>query len=197
MNSGEEPRGVKILMQSILVNLSLFKAGWLASVLTAAASVPAAGATVVAIVVAVHLFRTANVEKEFQLLLFAALLGLGWESLLVSLGLVQYSTGSAFPGLAPYWIVGMWVLFATTINVGLKWLHKNIAVAAIAGAIGGPLSFIAGEKAGAVSFPNPQLSLLVIAAGWALLLPLLVRVAARSLEEPEAVKVERSRNRDW
>jgi hypothetical protein len=184
-------------MQSILVNLSLFKAGWLASVFTAAASVPAAGATVVAVVVAVHLFRAENVEKEAQLLLFAALLGLGWESLLVSFGLVQYSIGSAFPGVAPYWIVGMWVLFATTINVGLRWLHKHIAIAAIAGAFGGPLSFIAGEKVGAVSFPDPQVSLLVIAAGWALLLPLLVRIAARSFEEPDAVRIERSRNRDW
>jgi len=183
-------------MHSILVNLSLFKAGWLASVFTAAASVPAAGATVVAVVVAVHLARSADVAQETRLLLFAALLGLGWESLLVSMGLVQYSTGSAFPGLAPYWIVGMWVLFATTINVGMRWLHKHVAVAAIAGAIGGPLSFAAGEKVGAVSFPNPQMSLLAIAAGWALLLPLLVRVAARSLEVPEAIRIERSGNDD-
>lgn len=184
-------------MHSIFINLSLFKAGWLASVFTAAASVPAAGATVVAVVVAVHLIRAENVETEAQLLLFAALLGLGWESLLVSMGLVQYSTASAFPGLAPYWIVGMWVLFATTINVGLRWLHRHIAIAAIAGAIGGPLSFIAGETVGAVTFTEPRISLLVIAAGWALLLPLLVRVAARSLDEPETVKIERSRNRDW
>jgi hypothetical protein len=166
-------------MHSILINLSLFKAGWLASVFTAAASVPAAGAAVVAVVVAVHLLRADDTRPEFELLLFAALLGLGWESLLVSLGLVQYSAGSPIPGMAPYWIVGMWVLFATTINFGMRWLHKNIAVAAIAGAIGGPLSFAAGAKVGAVSFPNPQLSLLIIASGWALLLPLLVRFAAR------------------
>jgi hypothetical protein len=185
-------------MQSALINLSLFKAGWLAAVFTAAASVPAAGAAVVTVVVVIHLLRTADVGNEMRLLLFAALLGFGWESLLVSLDLVRYSIGSPVPGTAPYWIVCMWILFATTINFGMRWLHKHVAVAAIAGAIGGPLSFVAGEKVGAVSFPEPQLSLLVIAAGWAVLLPLLVRVAARrqGREARETIVFERSRAND-
>ena len=73
----------------------------------------------------------------------------------------------------------MWVLFATTLNVGMRWLHKSNLVAIAAGAIGGPLSFLAGERAGAVSFADPLFSLGVISIGWALLLPILVRVAAR------------------
>ena len=185
-------------MQSALINLSLFKAGWLASVFTAAASVPAAGATVVTVVVVIHLLRAADVRNEMRLLLFAALLGFGWESLLVSLDLVRYSIGSPVPGMAPYWLVCMWILFATTINFGMRWLHRHVAVAAIAGAIGGPLSFIAGEKVGAVSFPEPELSLLVIAVGWAVLLPLLVRVAARrqGRDDRETITFERSRAND-
>ena len=170
-------------MKALVLNLSLFKAGWLASVLGAAAMLPVAGAAMVGVAVIVHLLRTENSQGELRLLGFAALLGFGWESLLVTTGLVQYSTGSLLPGLAPYWIVGMWVLFATTLNIGMRWLRKNIAVAAIAGAVGGPMSFLAGERAGAVSFPDPSLSLLVIGLGWAVLLPMLVGFATRSEEQ--------------
>jgi len=53
-------------------------------------------------------------------------------------------------------------------------------VASLFGALGGPMSFLAGEKAGAVSFSNASTALVIIGLGWAVLLPLLVRYAARS-----------------
>ena len=71
------------------------------------------------------------------------------------------------------------VLFATTLNVGMRWLRKSTLVAAIAGAIGGPLAFLAGERMGAVSFADPATSLVVIGIGWAVLLPVLVQLAIR------------------
>lgn len=166
-------------MTNLAINISLFKIGWLASVFTAAASIPAAGVAVVATVVLVHLLRAANRPAEAKLLAFAALLGLGWESALVAFGLVEYKAGSAIPGLAPYWIVAMWVLFATTLSGAMRWLRKGILIAALAGAIGGPLSFFAGQKAGAVVFPETTVSLLVIGIGWAILLPLLVQFGVR------------------
>ena len=166
-------------MNGMLINLSLFKAGWLAAVFSAAASLPLAGTVVIAVAALVHLWRAEQPEDELRLLALAAGIGFVWESLLVSGGLVQYSTAAILPGIAPYWIVAMWVLFATTLNIGMRWLRKSTTVAVIAGAAGGPLSFLAGEKAGAVSFPNPTVSLFVIGLGWAVFLPMLVRFAAR------------------
>lgn len=166
-------------MNGIIVNLTLFKAGWLASVIAAAASMPIAGTAVVGVAVLVHLLRAQDSAGEFRLLALAAVLGLVWESALVAVGLVDYSANSILPGVAPYWIVAMWVLFATTLNLGMRWLQKSLLTASIAGAIGGPLSFVAGEKAGAVTFSNPSLALAVIGLGWAVFLPLLVHVAAR------------------
>ena len=136
-------------MNSMLVNLTLFKAGWLASVFSAAASVPLAGTAVIAIAVAVHLLRSGQPRDELRLLALAAAIGFLWESLLVSAGIVQYGTSAVVAGIAPYWIVAMWVLFATTLNVGMRWLHKSPVIAAIAGAIGGPMAFLAGSAAGA------------------------------------------------
>lgn len=166
-------------MNGMLINLTLFKAGWLAAVFSAAASWPLLGTAVIGIAALVHLANSDNRRDELQLLMLAAAIGLVWESSLVSVGLVQYSTATALDGLAPYWIVAMWVLFATTLNVGMRWLRKSTAIAALMGAIGGPMSFLAGEKAGAVSFSNTPLALFAIGLGWAIFLPLLVRFAAR------------------
>ena len=164
----------------MLINLSLFKAGWLAAVFAAAASLPILGTAIIGIAVAVHLLRSDAPRDEFLLLALAAAAGFVWESLLVYAGIVQYGANAAFAGIAPYWIVAMWVLFATTLNVGMRWLRKNLLVASLFGALGGPMSFLAGEKAGAVSFSNASTALVIIGLGWAVLLPLLVRYAARS-----------------
>ena len=112
-------------MNALLINLTLFKAGWLASVLAAAASIPVAGTAVIGIAVAVHLLRSEEPHGELRLLALAAAVGFAWESLLVSTGLVQYGAATILPGTAPYWIVAMWVLFATTLNIGMRWLRRS------------------------------------------------------------------------
>ena len=160
-------------MNRVLINLVLFKAGWLACVMLAAADRPALATLAVAAVVLVHLLRVAVPVKEALFLLAAALIGLAWESFLLSTGLLQYPESSQSGTWAPHWIVAMWVLFATTINHGLEWVKRNWMLSASMGMIGGPLAFWAGAGMGAVSFSDPVMALLAIGIGWALLLPLL------------------------
>ena len=146
---------------------------------------PIVGVAAVAAAVAVHLLLARDARSEGILLLLAAALGLSWESALVATGVVGYDVGHILPGIAPYWIVAMWVLFATTLNSGMRWLRRSLPLASIAGAIGGPMSFFAGYKAGAVTFADTGVALTLIGIGWALLLPLMVR-AATWLEEMES-----------
>ena len=171
-------------MKSVIINLTLFKAGWLACVFGAAAGMPMIGVAVVAFAAIVHLFLAENARSEGVLLFLAIALGLSWESTLVAAGIVSYEVGNILPGIAPYWIVAMWVNFATTLNSGMRWLRKSLPVAVAAGAIGGPMSFLAGQKAGAVTFSDTGLALFVIGIGWAVLLPMMVR-AGVWLEETE------------
>lgn len=171
-------------MRSTIINLGLFKLGWVACVFGAAAGKPVLGALSVAAIVAVHLSLTRSLRSELLLLGAAAVIGLVWESMLVSTGILDYGDGSFTAGVAPYWIVGMWILFATTMNVGMRWLRRSTAIAAVAGAVGGPMSFLAGERLGAVAFSDPIISLVIISVGWAVLLPLLVKLAERFEEEP-------------
>ena len=175
-------------MKQEFVNLVVFKVAWTAVVVSAAAGAPLIGVLAVAAAVAIHLRSCNNAEAEIRLLLVAAIMGLAWESILVLSGLVNYSSGNLVPGIAPYWIVAMWVLFATTINAGMRWLRRNKAVAAIAGAIGGPMGFFAGASIGAVELASPVIALACIGLGWAVMLPLLVRFAARLENSPQFIE---------
>lgn len=159
-------------MSHMVKNLILFKIGWLACVFGAASGQSWLGLVAVIAIVLEHLRTTPEPQKELWLLSLAAFLGLGWESMMVSLNLLSYSDGVVIAGFAPYWIVAMWVLFATTVNVGMRWLKRHWLIAAVAGGVGGPLSFYAGANLGAVQFTN-DLALLTIGIGWATLLPLL------------------------
>ena len=44
-------------------------------------------------------------------------------------GWLAYPSGTFIAGLAPYWIVGMWMLFATTLNITFRWLHERMWLA--------------------------------------------------------------------
>ncbi|MEL7312605.1 MAG: DUF2878 domain-containing protein [Pseudomonadota bacterium] len=177
-------------MQHIAKNLVLFKAGWLACVLGAANGMPWLGPLAVALIAAEHL-RTAKAPgDEVKLLVLAAAIGAVWESALVVTNVLDYGTTATF---APYWIIAMWVLFATTLNVGMNWLKRHWAIAAVAGGIGGPLAFFSGSKAGAVEFVSGMNSLLVIGVGWALLLPVLVIASKRFNGHAESVPLSLQR----
>ncbi|MEJ2384964.1 MAG: DUF2878 domain-containing protein [Xanthomonadales bacterium] len=99
-------------MAGSIRNLVLFKLGWVACVLFAAAGEPLLATAAVALVVAAHLASVPVVVKEAVLLVAAAVIGMAWESLLVYAGLVRYPGEAGGAALAPYWIVAMWVLFA-------------------------------------------------------------------------------------
>ncbi len=154
----------------------MYKVGWVACVVGAAAGMPWLGVLAVAVASAIHIASAQSRPKTVLLLVSAALIGFAWESFVVLNGWLNY--GPDHSGLvAPYWIVALWVLFATTLNLGFKWLKDHLWVAAIVGGLGGPLAFAAGERLGAVQFSDPVVSLGVVAAGWSLLMPLMVYMA--------------------
>ena len=85
-----------------------------------------------------------------KLIGLALAIGLVWDSALASLGWIRFTSGTLVEGAAPPWILGLWALFATTLNRSLAWLHGRYALAAVLGAIAGPLSYWAGARLGAL-----------------------------------------------
>jgi hypothetical protein len=178
---------------SILVNFLAFQAGWFASVLGAAQNMPWVGPAVVLAIVVLHLRQARRPELEAGLLVASGIIGLCFDSLLVSLGWVTYPSGLISTSLAPYWIVTMWVLFATTLNSSMAWLKGRRVLAAVLGAIAGPMSYLAGAKLGGIEFVDHGSAVIFLALGWAAAMPVLITMADKlnGFDDPVPVEVER------
>jgi len=166
-------------MRKMLLNYGVFQVGWFACVLGAAYGRPWMGPMVVSLAVGLHLAGAARPRREALLLALSALIGLVFDTLLLQTGWVDYPNGWWLPGAAPYWMVAMWVLFGTTLNLSMRWLHGRPWLAFTFGFIGGPLSYLAGERLGAMMLVQTGPALVALAIGWGLVLPLLFWLAAK------------------
>jgi len=164
-------------MKLQLFNYVAFQAGWLACVLSAAYGRPEWGLMIAVILTALHLGLARRRCIEARLLLCCAAAGMLFDSLLLATGWVSYPNGEWLPGLAPYWIVAMWVLFASTLNLSLAWLKGRFYLAVLLGATGGPLSYIAGQQMNAIQLESPAAALTLLAAGWAIMMPAMAQLA--------------------
>lgn len=164
---------------NLLANILVFQAGWFATVLGAANGLPWIGPAAALAAVALHLRFAARPGVELRLVLTALGLGLVADSLLLATGWIAYPNGQWLPGAAPYWIGSLWVLFACTLNVSMRWLRGRYVLAAAFGAVGGPLSYLAGSRLGAMTFAEPVPALTALAIGWAVMMPVLVWLASR------------------
>jgi hypothetical protein len=85
----------------------------------------------------------------------ALVIGLIWDSSMSRLGWIAYAEPGPLPGIAPVWILALWALFAMVLREPLRWLHKRLPLAALLGALGGPLSYAAAERLGACRLVEP------------------------------------------
>ncbi|MGD2137637.1 MAG: DUF2878 domain-containing protein [Gammaproteobacteria bacterium] len=166
-------------MKTIIINALAFQAGWLCCVLAGANQLPWLGTLTALLIVAWHLGSAGSARKELSLILIAGGIGAVWDSLLVAAGWLQYPSGILIEGTAPHWIVAMWLLFATTLNVSLRWLKQRRLLASLLGAVAAPAAYYAGFKLGGVVIPQLVVALSALAFGWALLMPLLMSLSNR------------------
>ena len=170
----------------LIINIIFYQLCWFACILGGAYQLPLLGVAIVALAAVYHLYSAQRMRAELVLLAVAAVIGGVWDSLLVSAGWLVYPSGTLLEGTAPYWIVALWISFATTFNVSLRWFKQRLALAALFGAVGGPLAFLAGERLGGVTFTSYPAALAALALGWALLMPLMLLIAQRynGFDEP-------------
>jgi hypothetical protein len=163
----------------MLWNFVAFQCGWFACVLGAARGWPWVGLAATAVIAGWHVARATRPAEEMKLIGVALAIGVVWDSAHVSLGWIRFTSGTLVDGIAPPWILALWALFATTLNVSLGWLKGRWLVAVLLGAAAGPLSYWAGARLGAVEFVVPVSSFVALALGWAVMTPLLVAAARR------------------
>jgi len=164
---------------ALIVNFVAFQCGWFACVLGAAHGWPLVGAAAAMTIVALHLACAPRAAPELKLVMLAFAMGALWDSALVSSGWIVFTSGMLIDGVAPPWILALWALFATTLNASLGWLKNKLLMAALFGALGGPLSYWAGMRLGALQFAAPMAALIALSIGWGVMTPLLIMAARR------------------
>jgi hypothetical protein len=75
-------------------------------------------------------------------------------------------------------MVCLWLLFATTLNVSLRWMRSKHLLAMIFGLLGGPLAYLSGQKLGAMQLLAQTISLIVLAVFWGLMMPVMLWLAS-------------------
>jgi len=164
---------------SLLINFIAFQVGWFSVVISAGNNAPWIGTVAIVVAILIHLSRALRPTSELTLIILCGVIGAVWDSLLVAVGWIAYPSGYIVNSAAPYWIIAMWMLFATTLNVSLGWLKSRRYLAIAFGFLGGPLSYYTGEKLGGVVLVDRIPALAALAIGWAALMPLLLALADR------------------
>jgi Protein of unknown function (DUF2878). len=99
------------------------------------------------------------------------------DSIFVYLGWISYPSGHINEYLTTYWIIAMWMSFATTLNSSMAWLKKSKLLSSFFGFFGGPLTYYGGYKLNAIEFSDFNSAMIGLAFGWAVIIPLLLILA--------------------
>lgn len=164
---------------TVVINVALFQIGWFACVLGAAHGLPWIGPLSAVAIIAWHCSHATRARPELALAAGALLVGAIFDTLLLHTGWIRFSAGALIAGTAPVWMMALWALFATSLNVSLRSLRARPGLAVILGAVGGPLAYFSGARLGALTFTAVGPALTVIALGWAVVTPALLAAARR------------------
>jgi hypothetical protein len=167
-----------------LASFVAFQAFWLVAVGGAARGLPWAGLLALPVLLAVHarLVPADERGRELAFVVAVGVLGAALDSALKALAVTRYPSsegGWALPVVPPF-IAALWAGFATLPRFSLGWLRGRPVLTALLVALGGPLSYLAGVRMGAVEAgEGPAPAWLALAVEYALVTPLLLRLAPR------------------
>ncbi|MFW2533334.1 MULTISPECIES: DUF2878 domain-containing protein [unclassified Legionella] len=121
-------------------------------------------ALVLAVYDACRHFKT---PARWLLFLLIASLGLINDTLLMHVNILYFFDDSLL--IIPPWLLVLWLCFGGWF-LKADWINNNYFLMALLGALGGPLSYFAGFKLGAISFPQPLLlTMIILSVDWLLL----------------------------
>jgi hypothetical protein len=169
-----------VILEKIL-NYALLQGGWFICVMGVAWGDPWIGPLVIGLILGLHFWRSRDRRGEIIFVSLAGGLGLLVDSLQKVGGLIVYQQDTlAIAWLAPFYIVSLWMLYASTFTSSMDWMRRSYLLALVAGALFGPLSYLAGHRLGAISFAHShEMTLGVLALIWSIANPLLVFISNR------------------
>jgi len=165
-------------LKALAINLILYKIGWFGAVTLAAAGRPWGGVPLLLALIGIHLRLVPEWRSEARLVVSCALLGLAVDSMQMWAGILTFDGGHLVGWLCPPWIVLMWAQLGTTLRYCVRFLQGRYLLAAVMGAVAGPLSFHAGAGMGAVALhPDGWMATASLAVSWLVAMPLMMWMA--------------------
>lgn len=162
-----------------IANFVVFQAAWFAAVLGAAHQRPLWGTAAVIAAICWHLAVSARPLAEAKLVGIICVIGVVVETMAAMQGHIAYPSGQPVANFAPYWMVALWGLLAIALNVTMRWLRRRPWLAAVLGAVAGPLAFVSGVRLGGAVLIDATPALLTMAGVWAVLMPTLMWLSER------------------
>lgn len=153
-----------------LLNAALFQLGWFLCVLGGNSLwLLGVGAILLGHLAWYHTWKT-----EGRLMLLAFLIGSLVDGQLRVMDVLTFQE----PGfLAPLWMGLLWPLLAMTLGHCLAWTKRPLWLAALLGALSGPLSYYAGAQLAGVGMPlGIGVTMAILAVIWGVVFPLLHRL---------------------
>lgn len=168
-------------MSEFWTTLLAYDGVWLTAVSGAGHGLAWPGVVAMAVFAAWRLWVSSNRAIELKLAAVTVVLALALESLWVTAGLIVYSAPWPLPN-APAWLIALWVAFSLTVVPLFGPLQRRPALAALLGAVGGPLAYLGAARANALQWVAPAWhGLLALSVGWAIAMPSLTSLAGRWL----------------
>jgi len=162
----------------VVANFVVFQIAWFTCIGSVARNLSSLGLAVIAIAVGIHFLSVRRRIDAMSLAACSLLVGVIVESILVMTHATRFDRNALAIGIAPLWMIALWALFSTTLNVSMRWLRGKYVLAIVLGAVAGPLSYLAGSKMGALTLPLDY-SLIIIGACWAVAMPVLLASAKK------------------
>lgn len=170
-----------MMQRNHLINLICMQALWFVAVLGAASNLVWPAFLILNAFMVWQLHPSNRKQGDFALVLVALLLGFILDSSWISLGWIKFSSPNSINGLAPLWILLLWMGLALTLNHSLAWLQRRLGLAALLTAISSPLSYLGAARLGALQLNGDfWLWFFSIGLSWAIVVPFLL-LLARSL----------------
>jgi len=118
-------------------------------------------------------------KQAFLLVLVATVAGGVLDQVMLNHQWVVYTAHGWSDNVVPVWILALWVSFASTLNLSMRWLRVYPALAVLFGALGGPLAYFAAQTLGAVLLPQVPLSFVALGVAWGGMMLVLIGWAKR------------------
>lgn len=161
-----------------LINGVLFQITWFACVIGSAHGFVWPALLSCAILAAWQLAPSRRHASDILLVVVSIMMGLLIDTLWIQIGFFEFTDQRPFTGVAPLWIIVLWIGFALTINHSLAWLKTHPLLPAAMGLIGAPMSYLAGLKLGAINYLGDTLLISsCLGIAWAIALIILVRLS--------------------